>query len=578
MQTCEKCGVSFEEPDQLVEVTSLRVLCPHCAAERAAAKARKAGPSAPPPAAPPAQNAAPAGARDPARAARSTAPSPASRAASPAPAPRAAPVPASAPTPAPRAAPAPAARSAQPIPARKLEPARAVRAAEPATKTATVASRSKRKPDSPAKHTIDPEDLRRGLQKKGSREMIIAGVVCVVVFAFAGFMWVKVREKKDSEAAAEQAYRDRVETFKTEFRAFEIETEAGARALIAYADENKTLASSLDDFSSEVVGRVAKARTFLDMLARRTDLEQRVNDIEQTLARAAELTPGELAEQRRRLEELSTQAEIGGAEFVLRVANDRQQADQVFFDRLLSAAETAAASPTLDRAALTTIQQSEDELFKLLDISYKAWQKDAQNEELVAKKDLYQEKYQHVVRLSDEAVERFFTPEVIEATPWRDLLAADQAGEWKSDTAKGYERRIENGVMHIIGPDPSEGSEILATIGDSEVWRDFEIDMEFTIAKGGFATYYRVPLVWQDNSYSVDLMTGEDNPLEAGRTYAYTMRILGSTFTDQEMSEDSAGPTTDAVSWTRPRKGAFGIGVAKDTEVKFTRLRARVLR
>ncbi|NOT30352.1 MAG: hypothetical protein HOP15_07880, partial [Planctomycetes bacterium] len=429
----------------------------------------------------------------------------------------------------------------------------------------------------PKKTPVDAEELRRDLKKKGSRELIVSFAVAFVVFVVAGVVLWKVLGQKKAEQAAAEAYQDRVQDFKTKFMAFDIQEETSAKQLIAFAEEHKALANSLEDFASEVVSRVAKAKTFLEGLEQRRDLEQRLTAIEQALANAAQLAPIDLAEQRRRLDELAAKAGIGGPEFVARVARDREQAEQVYVERLVTSSQAAAAAETLDRAALATIQQGEDELFKLLDVSYKAWDKNKQDEVLITKKNEYQEKYQSLVKLSDEAVQRFYTPEVIEATPWRDLLSAEQASAWKSDAAKGYERRIENGLLHLIGPDPSEKSEIVMTIGDREVWRDYEIDMEFTIVKGQFTAYFRVPIVWQDNIWYADLKTDEGY-LIPGEAYSYTFRIVASTFTEEQHSEDSPGPTVDNVSWTKPRKGAFGIGVSKDTEVKFTRLRARVLR
>lgn len=572
MLTCEKCGVSFEQPESTVEVTSLRVLCPECMAERAAAKARTAGVASSPPAARPAAPAPAARAIPAASVRKSVDASPEKAKAAPMPAPRPAPAarPAqtSAPAPKPTAAGRPA--LAKPLDGKPV-PSKPAAGKGPAPAPA----KAKAKPKEHVEH--DLEGIHRSLEKKGSRELIIAFVVSFVVFAAAGVAFWKVREKKDAEQAAIDAYAASVKDFKDTFGAMDIQSEAGATQLIAFAEEKKALWQEMEDYAGEVVSRVAKAKTFLEGLTQRRDFERRLTEIEQTLAGAAELAPTDLAEQRRRLDELAARAEIGGADFVARVARDREQAEKVYVERLVSAAQAAATTEPMDRAALATLQQSEDELFKMLDSSAKLWMKNKQDAVLTARKEEFQDKYKAAIKLSDEAVQRFFTPAVIEAVPWRDLLSPDQASHWKFSSAKGYEHGITNGVLHLIGPDPSEKSEALMTIGDKEIWRDFEIDMEFTILKGMFTTYYRFPLVYQENIYYFDLKTDEGF-LEVGRTYSYTLRILASTFTDEQKSEDSSGPNTDSVPWTNPRKGAFGIGIAKETEVKFTRLRARVLR
>ena len=356
----------------------------------------------------------------------------------------------------------------------------------------------------------------------------------------------------------------------------DIQTEEGAQRLLVLAEEQKAQWTDAD-FASDVVNRTAKAKTFLEGLEEKRVLTQRLEEIESVLARASEIAPSELAEQRRRLDELASKTQMLGAEFAARVAKDRAFAEETYLEGLLTAARTAAATEPLDRAALATIQQAEDEILKIFEASYRAWQSDAQNPELTAKKDSYQERYQALIALSDAAVQRFFTPEVIESTPWRDLLSSEHAGEWRGPTLKGFEHRIEDGVLHMIGPDPSEDGEGIISIGDKEAWRDFVIDAEFTIAKGGCTIFFRLPAAWQENVESVDLTTDE-GALEAGRSYTYTFDVIGSTLVEQNHGEDSFGPNVVPINWTKIRKGAFGISIPKESEIRFTRLRAKVLR
>jgi hypothetical protein len=293
------------------------------------------------------------------------------------------------------------------------------------------------------------------------------------------------------------------------------------------------------------------------------------------MARAAELAPSELAEQLRRMDELKPKAGIVGPEFAARLDQDRAEGERVHMERLIATAEAAAATTPLDRGALATLAQVEDDVHRVFENVYRLWDKDRQEAGLAEKKADYEEKYKRVIALSDDAVERFFTPEVVEGLPWRDLLADPSA--WKTSELKGYEHKVEGGMLHLVGPDPSEDGQGVMSIGDKEVWRDFVVEMEFTILSGHCELFFRLSPAWQKNVESRELSTDEGH-LEAGRQYTFVFSMIASTLVEEQRSEDAEGPLRDKVSWTQIRKGAFGISVPKETEIKFTKLRARVLR
>ncbi|MSR61201.1 MAG: zinc ribbon domain-containing protein [Planctomycetes bacterium] len=531
MSTCENCGKSFELQESLAEVTSLRVLCPQCGAERAAAKARKA--------------AVPASGR----------PAQAKPAAAPAAAPKAPP-----PSAAQKAA-APAPKSAAPMPAKKLQTR--AEAAEAAAKAA------------PKKAKPEIELASRNLQKRGSRELLIAFAVAVVIFAVAGGVLWMVLDQKKAEQATRDAYSAQVKKFKADFQAFDIETEDGATRLIAFQEEQKPLWKDLD-FAGEVVNRTAKAHTNLERREQQQELRRRLEEIEAVMAKAAELKPNELADQLRRLDELKLKVGVlDDPEFWARVDKDCVEGERIHLERLMATAQAAAASEPLDRAALATLAAVEDDVFKLLDSTARALAKDSQNTELNEKKKDFETRYRTVMKLADDAVERFFTAEVIEATPWRDLLSDPSA--WKAAEAKGFEHNIVNGTLTMIGPDPDADGQGVMSIGDREIWRDFVIEVEVTIEKGMVECFFRLPINWQKNVEYYDLTTDEGE-LEAGRTYALEFRALGSTLTITNKTEDTQRPENKPISWIQIRKGAFGLSVPNKTEIKFTKMRGKVLR
>jgi hypothetical protein len=535
MQTCESCGASFEPKDDLTEVTSLRILCPPCARARAEAKARKAQAGSKP-------------------------------AASPAPAtPAAGAKLASAAGKAPRKAEAPPPAPAKAIPAK------------PAPKAAPAKASAKPAPKAPH-HEVDVAELRQRQKQKGMREVWLSLLGVAVMGGATFYVYKVVTKEKDAVAAFEKDAKDRLENFTTTFAGMSIDTKEGAEALIAYGEANKDIWEEIPTLAPDTISRIAKAKNFLEALAERTTLTARLDEIQAGLAGGASAAPQEIAELRRRLDEIAPRAEALGSDLLERVTALRQEAEKLYRERLIAVAEEASQAETPDRAGLTVIQQSEDELFKLFNALALQRQKNPGDSELRAKVDEYESLYKKVVLQADSVAERLFTPEFIGQTPWRDLLSPDQVSQWKGQALKGFEHRIDNGVLHMIGPDPSEKSEAIISIGDKEVWRDFVIEVEFTIEKGSPSLWFRLPPTWQGNELN-ELLSTDEGFLEAGRAYTFEYTVIGSTIGVEERSEEGGGRSDrTSVSWVKPRKGAFAISVPKETEVRFTKVRAKVLR
>jgi len=538
MLTCENCGKSFEEPaNRMVEVTSLRVLCPSCSAARAAAKARQGSSSA---------------GRPSSETRTKDAPSTS--------------IPAKKVQPRLETAPPPRPKTASLAPAASASTNSSPRSGKPVSTTRLPEKKPKLDVDSLASHN---------LSKKGSREIWVSFGVAVVVFAIAGGVLWRVLGQKAQEKADREAIQAKVDGFRDKFRSLDITTEDGARQLIAFGEENKPIWEEREELGTEVVNRTAKAKDFLERAEAQKELIQRLDAIELVMAGAAALAPSELAEQLRRMDELKPKAGIVGAEFEARLDKDRADGERVHMERLVATAEAAAATIPLDRAALNTLAQVEDDVHRIFENVYRVWDKNKQDVPLSDKKKDYEDKYKSVIKLSDDAVERFFSAEVIENTPWRDLLADPSA--WKTGELKGYEHNFVNGVLHLVGPDPSEGAQGIMSIGDKEVWRDFLVEMDITILKGDCEIFFRLSPVWQKNVESLELTTDEGG-LEAERTYTYFFSAIGSTLIDEIKGEDSLGANRKSISWTQIRKGGFGIAVPKNTEIRLTKLRAKVLR
>lgn len=585
MLKCETCGATFAPRKQTEEVTSLRVLCPACAEARRAAKAAKAakdagrapgGPVAPVASAPAIPATSRAGAPAPLYSTPSRTARPASdRAATPT-------------TDHPRAAPEhprilPESPRSTPERAR---PAARVATQPPAVPARVAAPAAQRTNDTPArasssgqgapkkKHVdIDITLESQRLKKKETRGVLIGFGVSVVVLAVAGVVLWRVMGIHDAKGEIEKARQAEIDTFRQGFQAFDIKTESGARNLIAFVDEKRAFWTPLD-FSAEVISREGNAKSFLDGEAKKRKLFADFEAIEQDLAFAAGLTSRQLAEHLRSLGDLRNHADIAGAEFVAKLALAREETERSYAEKLLEEAKDAAAAAELTRASLATIQASEEGIFEILNTVALAAQKNSADTVLKEKKDRYQDFYREVIKISDETVPKVFTPEVIDDLPWVDLLSVEQAGKWGGPAMKGFEHRIENGVLHMIGPDPEERAEGIISIGDKEQWHDYLLDLEFTILKGESTLFFRLPLNWQDN---VEALVLSPDAYPAGETWTMRISLIGSEIVTR-IEADELGTVSSPVSWTKIRKGAFGISVPKNSEVRYTKLRIKVLR
>lgn len=577
MLTCEKCAASFPEPTGPVEVTSTRVLCPACAAARAKEKALLAAKkkaldgrstinAAPPPAA--SRNAhAPAPAPKPVVAKPSTPAAAKPAAERPA---LAKPVPATElRTPERRGiakpAPAPEARAT----VNRIKPAgeRAPSNATPA-RSATPTSGIRRELGAKKKPKPEIELHSKDLKKSANRPIIIGYFVSLVLALVAGgFVWTVVGKKK-SEKAAEDAHTQEVKDFYAAFMGMDINSEESAKQAVAFGEERRALWEP-ESIGSEVVSRLARAKSNIDTFGKRRNLVQRLETIEKNLANTAQLSSEAVAEERRNLEDIESQANVVSSEFLARVSALRASTDEIFASRLLEEARAAAqASP--DRSALTRYQRAEDESLVLLEKA----KKDQRTDD--AKR--LEEQYRTVITESDELVAKVFTPEEIERVPWRDLMVPD-AG-WQAPPAKGFDWRIENGTMHVIGPGPDAEGQPVLSIGDDEKWRDFQLEFEFTLLKGNVDLYFRLGL--GRNAMEIadarrELTNESESPLMIGQSYTVFASYVGSAgeFT---IKSDDFSPDLWAVPWTKTRKGAFAIVPHEGSEIKFTSMRARVLR
>ena len=376
MLTCEKCDATFDPAEGVVEVTSLRVLCPTCLAEHQAAKARQAREGADR-----AARARTAARGEPAARARPRLPKRTAAGGTrtrPRPArPPAAQVRAShcaaAPRPSRRPMPRRLAGRGPPraAPGRGRRPARAA-GKEPQERTSSATPDQHRSQEEGQARDRDRVRRRRPGAGRGRR-------------ACCG----RCSGRSAPRPRRSRRELDRVEAFRSEFMGIDIPTEEGAAApaRVRRGEEGPVEPTRTSPPRSSAARPRPRPSSRASRSERDADPAPRGRS-RPSSARASELAPSELAEQRRRLDELAPKAEIAGRG----VRRARRQGPRRRRARPTSSAcspppQAAAATEPLDRAALATIQQAEDEILKIFEASYRAWQKNMQDPDLTAKKD-----------------------------------------------------------------------------------------------------------------------------------------------------------------------------------------------
>lgn len=562
MATCEKCGASFDRSATPVEVTTTRILCAPCMAQRAAEKARAhahgAAASAPAATLKPANAGVPVPAKPPSMppsmppsssTSRTLIP-PAKSAASPAPHSRARP--ATLPTPAKR-------------PEREAEKFAAPSPTKPSART----------PSKKAKPARVSELDKDQLAKQKNRVVVIGYVVSFVLVIVAAVVVWAVKSNKDAEAEKTEAAQKLVDDFKTTFYAMDLSNEESALAAAKYGEDNRAIWEKNDDIAAETISRLARAHTNAKLFKERRELDGRIVAIESAFGSPSTLTPESVVEARRSLDEIEPKVATA-PELLLRVATLRASADQLYAERLLEDARTSAAAGAT-RETLQKFQRAEDEIRVLLE--------KAKKDKNTTQYDLFEPLYKSAIAESDAAVHVVFTPAEIEKAPWRDLLADQERPNWLAPGAKGFEWRLENGELHVIGPDEdAEGIPILS-IGDAEKWCDFVGEMEFTLTKGETSLFFRLGLGGKavEAAIAPQLLstTSANNALVAGEVSKASFSLVGSTYFFEITGFDPDTNKGQPVGWTRTRKGALAFEFqpkSTKTELRITKLRVKVLR
>jgi len=414
----------------------------------------------------------------------------------------------------------------------------------------------------------------RFLQAREGRVMKIAWIVCAVLVLAAGGFALAAKAKRDATAAAALEKRQRLDAFGAKMQEFDTKTEAGANEALRYAEESKAIGWEDDPKVGPPVSNVlTKARVALQKLADEKEQKDRLATVESALRDAASKPVDELFKARRTIGSLEELGEAYGTDFQTRVKAARATIDQTVLKRLFeeaaALAKTSGESPEKMRAALTAYTKAEDEATAILDKVMRQKDEDM--------KQFYTKEYRAIVDEANAFVTRVFTPEVIERTPWTDLLARDQKDNWQNYGNEGF-RGLENGgPLEIAGPPAGSTANGLVAVPSTGGYRDFVIDMEFTLNKGIVDWLFRLGRRVDNTVEYYPVSTDGENALKAGASYRMEASYIGGKLTVSLSPEDA--PSLEVESgWTKSRKGAFGAQIHEGVELKITRLKIKILR
>lgn len=395
---------------------------------------------------------------------------------------------------------------------------------------------------------------------------MVGGIVAGILVLITVIVVVIIGMKHKAEAARALARSNEVEEFLVHMQKFNLESEEDCKSAIDLG-ERETSKYTGEKTESEIGGIIARAKSSLERIHQVRDLKERLDNIEKQLAEIATLTSEQLTEIRRKLVDIEKDASVVGAEFTARVGVCRNKIDDVFVEKLHDEAKSFAdQNPDKLRLALTKYQHAEDEALSAFE---KVFKKDKERE------PIYQKRYTDIIAESDALCEKVFTPAIINNTPWTDLLAGDQAKNWNPSQVQGFTQRIENGVLDIVGPDKDANREAIMSIGDREQWRDFTMEMEFTIESGETQIYFRIGKRADNTVESYNLTTELAGGLQKNTKYTAVGSFIGSKLSFKVGDFD---PYESDVKWTQSRRGGIALKIPDGTKMRITKFRVKELR
>jgi hypothetical protein len=405
-------------------------------------------------------------------------------------------------------------------------------------------------------------------EPKKDRSVMIGWIVAGAFLVGAAVVVLKVKATKDEEHAAELAHAAEVKGVYDRLMAYDASVPSSAAELVADAAASEA-SWKRASVSAEISARLAVARNAIESEKQRAELRARMDEVEAGLAEPEMRSSDELTEIRRRIDELEPRTGVVGTEFAARVATAKKSVVRILAEKLLEEAREVGGDIEGKRAALQRYARAEDDLRKFLEASITAEDKEGEA--------FFKERYQACIIESDELLAQTFTADLINQVQPRDLLDPSTAEQWNASVLEGFRHELAGGTLRVWGAPAGTRSLGLLSIGDREQWRDWVLDIDFTLVQGSAQVYMRLgPRA--DSTVEFFLLAPEAlRDIQYGERISARLSFIGSRWTlaFPEVSDEVL--STD-VKWTKLRRGAIGFAIPDETELVVHRMRIRVLR
>lgn len=186
--------------------------------------------------------------------------------------------------------------------------------------------------------------------------------------------------------------------------------------------------------------------------------------------------------------------------------------------------------------------------------------------------DLLQRRYQELIAESDALCAVAFVPAAMEQATWVELLAPD--AKWRALAPARVALRSEGGGLTLQVRD-GDGDAVLQ-FSAGEDWRDLVVDCTAEVRSGAARLEFR-QVAAGDSGFALELPGGPEAAAPGRPGCDVAIAVVGSTARVVQRGAELK-PVASQLAWDRPRQGAFALVVRGAAEIRFTRLRVRVLR
>jgi hypothetical protein len=448
---------------------------------------------------------------------------------------------------------------------------------KPSAVTASARSKVEEGPRNAGKKATskDLDEVRRearALKEKDNKVMMVVWVIAVVFIAIAGGAYLYYERTKGDRDNAIVRYDSENAEIESKLKSFKIDTEADAQAMLAYIGTLGPKAKRPETKDIVTTGTLRASNKLKEFQEHKAYTERLVK-LEADARASSSMTAEAIDALRRDLETLSNNGAYAmSGDTPSRLGALRGTLDKAYVNKLHS---EVAALPTAGKDARQTLAKYSS----VEDIVNALFIKSIKDKNKSLEEPL-REIYKAIITESDEVADRVFTPEEIEKTPWQDLLRGDQVKNWVKSDAPGFTYDIDQtkGLLRIIGPNPDSKGNGIVSIGDRDKWRDFVLEMDVEIKRGGFVMYFRAPLNQASCEKTDSFTTEGDNALTAGTTYSARIRMIGSKWQIESDAPEFADAPEYNINWTMWRAGAVAFEVPVGADILIKKMRIKALR